>query len=462
MKVMLDNALIKVVIILSLMLVRTSDLAAQRLYRPFIQEGKTWNYETKDGKHFSCVIMGDTIIGEKSYSKLYSIKNNGETLYESALREENYIVYQVVRGSEKETSLFDFDLDSLETMYDEAVGEMKGVGCKKSVIEEVYISGFPCRVITYIPYGILENGEIVSTTGLGHWFEGIGGPEGIRQDATLLSVYEGEKCIFDRRKGTLKNYADHTVCEERPEDYIPFAATGKKWVHIVLNDCPTYYNINTYTIKDAVLKDGYVWFNMYKESVNQDRKVSKSDKPIYCIREWDGCVYLYDDSVEGNSIKVYDMNASVGDSVSIYGTEIGLDISTSYLDSIYVLEEKCISNCEHDYRALVIESQKREYQGEYERHTIIEGLGDYNNFMNPKFYVSGFTGQGYEQIIECYLGDNLIFQDLKGYIKDVYLGISAPTLTTPPSLHAFDLQGRRLTREPAHGIFIKDGKKVMR
>ena len=26
----------------------------------------------------------------------------------------------------------------------------------------------------------------------------------------------------------------------------------------------------------------------------------------------------------------------------------------------------------------------------------------------------------------------------------------------------FDLQGRRLTREPAHGIFIKDGKKVMR
>ena len=466
MKKICDNSLVRAVAILYLLTLTSLNMNAQRRYHPFVQEGKTWNYMSKTGELFSCVIKGDTIINTKAYSKLYTKGENGESTYEAALREQDYTVFQVECGSEKEKALFDFDLDSLETIYDEPVFGMSGDGCIRSIIEEVCISGNPCRVITYNPYGISENGERYYTTGLGFWIEGIGGSEGIRQDATLLSVYEGEKCIFDRRNGTLKDYADHTVREERPKDYIPFVATGKKWVHLVLNDNPSYYDIATYTVKEAVLKDGYVWFNIYKESVNQDRIVTKSDNPIYCIREWDGCVYRYEDSASGNCIKVFDMKATAGDQISIYGTQIGYEFITTYLDSIYVSDEKFINNCGRDYRSLVIGSHKNNYRDEWLSHTIIEGIGDYNNFLDIKFYDRGIVGQGSEQILECYLEDELIFQNIKGYIKDIYdiyLGISTAHSKSNGNCSMFhDLQGRRLTQEPQQGVFIRNGRKVVK
>ena len=42
------------------------------------------------------------------------------------------------------------------------------------------------------------------------------------------------------------------------------------------------------------------------------------------------------------------------------------------------------------------------------------------------------------------------------------VGIAGPSLTTRHKSPCYDLQGRRLNREPQHGIFLKDGKKMMK
>ena len=41
-------------------------------------------------------------------------------------------------------------------------------------------------------------------------------------------------------------------------------------------------------------------------------------------------------------------------------------------------------------------------------------------------------------------------------------GVSSPSLVTRHSPLYYDLQGRRLMRQPARGVYIKDGKMLMR
>ncbi len=46
------------------------------------------------------------------------------------------------------------------------------------------------------------------------------------------------------------------------------------------------------------------------------------------------------------------------------------------------------------------------------------------------------------------------------FYENLKLSIRVPQREENPMLH--DLQGRRLTAEPQHGVFIKGGKKVMK
>lgn len=457
MKVMKTTGKLQCVFTIGLMFLIPQSSYSQRRYHPFVKEGKVWNYQTGKETEISYIIKGDTLIGTNTYGKLYSIRE-GVQSYEMALRDEGYKVLCVEAGAERETTLYDFDLDSMEVFYDEPVETLAGIGCKRYVTEECFVCGHPCRIITYNPYGISESGERWYTTSLNFWLEGIGGTEGIASDATLLSVYEDDECIYDRKKGELRDYATHAVVEEIPEGYIPFVATGKKWVQLNMNNNPSYYSFITYTAKEAVLKeDGYVWFNLYRESVNQDGKVTNSDDPAYTVREWDGCVYRYIDSPENNSLKLFDLRVSVGDSIPLYGTEIGYYTTPTQLDSICVQGERWINNCGHNYRVLTVESEKEEYEG----NVLIEGIGNYNYFLDSKFYPDGWSGNHYEQIMEVYLGDELIFRDIPDFIKDIYLGVSVPQDERMMSNTLFDLQGRRLREAPKRGVYIRNGELIM-
>ena len=65
-----------------------------------------------------------------------------------------------------------------------------------------------------------------------------------------------------------------------------------------------------------------------------------------------------------------------------------------------------------------------------------------------------------------YIGtDNgvLVFSDGSfHWLCDTEAGVSEPTVNKSMSSQTFDLQGRRLNTEPKHGVYIQNGKKVMR
>ena len=92
---------------------------------------------------------------------------------------------------------------------------------------------------------------------------------------------------------------------------------------------------------------------------------------------------------------------------------------------------------------------------------LAEGIGIEDDVFDPENWIKR---KRREVIYTVYEGDECIYSRALGTVLWSYRpsGVSmhsALSTHTPPY---FDLQGRRLTREPAHGIFIKDGKKVMR
>ncbi|MDD4759337.1 MAG: hypothetical protein PHU66_00775 [Bacteroidaceae bacterium] len=104
--------------ILLLILSVTSFAQEEEDYQKFVVEGKIWNCarinyflpdENYDLKFF---IKGDTTINNIEYKKMYSynLDNDGRTLYEMALRENDKKVYKIDQEKPEEEMLYDFSL----------------------------------------------------------------------------------------------------------------------------------------------------------------------------------------------------------------------------------------------------------------------------------------------------------------------------------------------------------------
>ena len=68
----------------------------------------------------------------------------------------------------------------------------------------------------------------------------------------------------------------------------------------------------------------------------------------------------------------------------------------------------------------------------------------------------------------CYVGDELVatYEDLLAAIEEIEGASAVEEIKAERERiikeGIYDLQGRRLSAEPSHGIYIKDGKKVAR
>ena len=89
-------------------------ISAQVEYRPFVEEGKTWEtcvgliMENCYGNH----IKGDTLIGGETWKKVYNYIGFQEfdNTYYAAVREVGNKVYAIAKGSDKPRLLYDFGL----------------------------------------------------------------------------------------------------------------------------------------------------------------------------------------------------------------------------------------------------------------------------------------------------------------------------------------------------------------
>lgn len=199
-------------------------------YHPFLKEGKTWNcrlYEEQaqpeeiDGKmyrfsqttFYSLTIDGDTIVGDKSYKKMYrkptmvvrkyispaevagktdTIDITSEcTLWYELWREEGRKVYACIYGQEQ--LRYDFSAEPGSTV------DIGGISMTIAAVDTISLCErkFACYHVTLADYPD-TNDRI--------WIEGVGHPDGPfrvwgaevndGRQYTLFSCYEDGVCIY--------------------------------------------------------------------------------------------------------------------------------------------------------------------------------------------------------------------------------------------------------------------------
>ena len=212
-------------------------VTAQVPYHPFLKEGKTWscsltertsenvgnvNAQYVQTTLYILRIDGDTVIGEKTYKKvykdiitvdrelLYTIpetaaesmeryehKDVGTTsLYTEFLREEDKMVYTRMSGDRDEKVIYDFSIAAGEATKDYYLGPRAVV----SIIDTIVAKG-QCFRRYHLDFESYNTEDKV-------WVEGIGHPGGpfrvwgteMNNGKTymLLSCHEDGKCVFTK------------------------------------------------------------------------------------------------------------------------------------------------------------------------------------------------------------------------------------------------------------------------
>jgi len=165
----------------------------------FIQENKTWNVvecmNFGGCKTQTFIIMGDTIIEQLEYKKLYATYDTTLNTWSNygAMREIENQVFFYLYANETEEMLYDFNLavgDTFNTIHN-------SIGCSGCPIE---------LVVTSIDTVTLENGEQKQRFNFAdgeQWISGIGSLYGL----VYVGVYQ---CIMDM-------YYDLSCCHENDE-----------------------------------------------------------------------------------------------------------------------------------------------------------------------------------------------------------------------------------------------------
>ncbi len=249
------------------------------------------------------------------------------------------------------------------------------------------------------------------------------------------------------------------------DDYRPFVEEGKTWSFVVEatsfwwdgkeSHWDTDYENSTLTIKGDTVVDGIE----YKKVMYTSDNNFFNDIPNFIygiIREENKKVYMrsffydcYYPDYLSEEVLMYDFNLKVGDS-----------FTEDYGSDYYRLNMKLESIEENEGRRIYKFSTNKDWVPVMQ---WVEGAG-------------GFHGLGMEQRIPittciecihfkffsmtCSLGDEVLCRfDDDG---NVVLGVEEVRTDVNKDKSVYDLQGRKLSAEPSHGIYIKDGKKIAR
>ncbi|MBQ8656143.1 MAG: hypothetical protein IJ527_03680 [Prevotella sp.] len=193
---------------------------AQEAYKPFLKEGKRWNYEFEHvnlwedidiTEYVSFIIEGDEVIDGKTYKKLYRATSDEqfsaleEKTLHKYLREEGQKVLMYDEESGSDLLLFDFGMqhgDYYELAYQDADIRLKLVSTKQQTFHDKELTVFKYDAIRrFIENDFTEDAYII---------EGVGGrcgwdivyeftdfpTNGIYVLHNFKSCYEDGECIF--------------------------------------------------------------------------------------------------------------------------------------------------------------------------------------------------------------------------------------------------------------------------
>ncbi len=146
-------------------------------YRPFVEDNKTWTcYGNPEGADiFYFHLKGDTLVNNQNCLKLYSQNryNNGKTIYEGALYEQDKRVYIYKPGASECSLLYDFSLmPGEEAILDQNPKYSHGIRALTDVYE--LHAGHLLRIMAFYEIERYRNEETHYFDFLGNWIEGVG------------------------------------------------------------------------------------------------------------------------------------------------------------------------------------------------------------------------------------------------------------------------------------------------
>jgi len=238
-------------------------------------------------------------------------------------------------------------------------------------------------------------------------------------------------------------------------DYHPMVAEGKQWL-MTGETVKAHYDFVYYVSGDTVF-DGNEYKKLYmKVTISQltgedgrMEEVSSSSPALYaCLQESDGRVYMLKN---GERTVLYDFNLAAGDIA--FDTD-RLTLSVTKVDTVSVNGIK--------RKRLWMKETYKTYDTGSRTGYWVEGIG--SNYGLEESH--GWDGIPMSVLSECYENAILLFS-ASDFDAPAWSGGVATSLSDriiPPSSAAvtYDLQGRRVIGSRTKGVYIQDGKKMVR
>ena len=471
-----------------------------------LTDGRGWHYrvDVNMGDEMATTftdafIHGDTIIDGRTCKKLYvefgHDSDHGtpstwfETLgrggkYHSAWYEEGYKVYRIMDGGREPELVFDFGLhvgdrlpgnDNLFYWYDDYIivdGSMADDGTRTTSR-------------TYRRMRFAE-GELAESPRLSDWclIEGVGGNEGIlHPESCATTAQDGfiserfTHCDqFLENKGGIPVYENLITREDfmTANTYRPFVVESRRW------NCVRGYQTTSprrafgseyfYILRGDTVILGKTYKKLYvcgNDTIAEDDLNAARERGLDL--ESDNAMKYYA-ALREEAHKVYWIRNGGTEETLLYSFDEGIYNYPSWRMILQVASPLMIpvNPAGDDIRRTFMCECSIEGDSEengYPTCFLAEGIGCDIEPFKPEEWANTKGFGSYLSTI--YDGDVCIYDWWQGSLGERYAyfmtnGTATQTMNSPHSSLYFDLQGRRLTREPVHGIFIKDGKKVMR
>ena len=258
------------------------------------------------------------------------------------------------------------------------------------------------------------------------------------------------------------------------QKYHPFVEEGKEWI-VLRGDMGDTYRI--YTMKGDTVINGTTWKKSgfrdyrwwdYREFSSFSGFFREEDGKVYYLPVYDSIqCYLYDYDLNKTVDRFYvkqdsvgflfmDMNLEVGDTCNTWSMWPGTTGMQYYPKSTAYKVEWVEYNGQ----------MRKKINMKYAKKgmTWVEGIASFNGYPWEN---DGDLGWGDSAALalcrtpnEVLYKDDLLYDGAIEFYENLKLSIRVPQREEESAY--FDLQGRRLTAEPQHGVFIKGGKKVMK
>ena len=409
-------------------------LAQDSGYMPLVVEGRRWDYED-NGKEFSYIIRGDTVIGGKSYKKVYQVWDDGnDSHYFASLRESDRRVYAVRDSQTQEEMLYDFalslKLDEIE--YDET-----------HIYRTLTTTGTRCtdgNLHRNTLFSIFNTASIYETSTAYLWVEGVGAPfyqlfspTGFRtgdEVCVFLACYQEDNCIYE--------YNDMFISPEIvgwPLPCKPLLRQGRRWNYrYCAADVSQQVDVRQWLEGDTTVA-GNKYMKLYEVRGDEGAHVRG------LLRE-DSCyIYWYDQ--EANTERLV-MKQGMGKN-----EQMELCIPAAAQENCRMVLARNIGSADYTYRRQGFETPSGD--------TIlwIEGIGyeDCGLSFGPD--------HGCYELLSVCDGDECIY-GTEIVVPPLPDEIVAPKVSRTASSVLYDLQGRRVQGTPQRGLYIRDGKKVLK